>query len=511
MAVARGSQILLLGGAVSAQDTFPVTLIDLEREICIRPQCLGPAPPPQLVYATSSLVGDRIYIIGGKPSPTSDTIAVFSLDVSGADTFVWRAIPAAAGPSSCQPSPRYKHSASVVRDREIWIVGGKDFATFNNTIYSDVFKFDTVTRVWQRIQITNFPLRSIFNHTAVTIKDRIWVFGGHNGRESTDVLCSIRVEPPYQATLEPVPHGRAPERRACHAAISVGCKMYILGGRNGQKGDLGNMHELDTVSRTWRSANLSADDQRLLKRSSHTASLIGKTVWLVGGQSDVGSPSEAIVGVRIPITDELASSGPSALFPRDTMRQLVYAFNRNSREALEAIGNLQGLASGLVPAAEVVAKFIRTAENLDKNAIGEFLGEGDEFNIAVLRAFVHMLDFSDIGFDVALRFFLSFFRPPGEAQKIERLMDAFGEKYFHDNKSTIFHSPVSVSTLGYSMMMLNTDRHNPAVKQKMKHEAFIRNNRGMNGGQDFPREFLKALYYSIKSCPLQMGSSDLEF
>jgi Sec7-like guanine-nucleotide exchange factor len=43
-------------------------------------------------------------------------------------------------------------------------------------------------------------------------------------------------------------------------------------------------------------------------------------------------------------------------------------------------------------------------------------------------------------------------------------------------------------TLAFSLIMLNTDIHSPNVKNKMTKEQFIKNNKGMNAGEDFPKE-----------------------
>lgn len=45
--------------------------------------------------------------------------------------------------------------------------------------------------------------------------------------------------------------------------------------------------------------------------------------------------------------------------------------------------------------------------------------------------------------------------------------------------------------------MLNTDLHNPSIKKKMTKEQFISQNRGVNEGENFPREFLEDLYEVI--------------
>lgn len=44
-----------------------------------------------------------------------------------------------------------------------------------------------------------------------------------------------------------------------------------------------------------------------------------------------------------------------------------------------------------------------TTPNLNKKMIGEYLGEGDDFNIAVMHAFVEEMNFDGLGFVDALR------------------------------------------------------------------------------------------------------------
>ncbi len=57
-------------------------------------------------------------------------------------------------------------------------------------------------------------------------------------------------------------------------------------------------------------------------------------------------------------------------------------------------------------------------------------------------------------------------RLPGEAQKIDRLMEKFAERYLKCNPGS-FRSADVAYVLAYSVIMLNTDQHNPQVKKKM--------------------------------------------
>jgi Sec7-like guanine-nucleotide exchange factor len=69
-----------------------------------------------------------------------------------------------------------------------------------------------------------------------------------------------------------------------------------------------------------------------------------------------------------------------------------------------------------------------------------------------MHAFVDMIDLRNIGFVDALRVFLQAFRLPGEAQKIDRYMLKFAERYIEGNTQTPFanageHAPPASADL----------------------------------------------------------------
>ena len=69
---------------------------------------------------------------------------------------------------------------------------------------------------------------------------------------------------------------------------------------------------------------------------------------------------------------------------------------------------------------------------------------------------------------------MSGFRLPGEAQKIDRLMEKFAERYVNCNPEA-FKSADVAYVLAYSVILLNTDAHNPQVKNKMSKQARLAN------------------------------------
>jgi Sec7-like guanine-nucleotide exchange factor len=82
---------------------------------------------------------------------------------------------------------------------------------------------------------------------------------------------------------------------------------------------------------------------------------------------------------------------------------------------------------------EVIANFLLHTEGLDDAALGDYMGDGDETASKVLKCYVSTFRFHGLGFDDALRKFLSAFRLPGEAQKIERIMETFSAQFYDNN------------------------------------------------------------------------------
>ncbi|KAF0707583.1 hypothetical protein AaE_013541, partial [Aphanomyces astaci] len=105
--------------------------------------------------------------------------------------------------------------------------------------------------------------------------------------------------------------------------------------------------------------------------------------------------------------------------------------------------------------------------------------------------------------------YLSYFRLPGEAQKIDRMMEKFAERY-HWNNPGVFPSADVAFILSFSVIMLQTDLHNPSIPEdkKMSKEGFIRNNRGINNGDDLAADYLGpclcGIYDRIKSTPISL-------
>ncbi|MCO5583638.1 hypothetical protein L7F22_037551 [Adiantum nelumboides] len=174
------------------------------------------------------------------------------------------------------------------------------------------------------------------------------------------------------------------------------------------------------------------------------------------------------------------------------LQEGISLFNKKPRKGIDFLVK----ANKVGDSPEELCIFLKNTSGLDKGMIGDYLGENEELSLRVMHAYVDSFNFQGMEFDDAIRTLLLGFRLPGEAQKIDRIMEKFAERYCKCNPEA-FSSADTAYVLAYSVILLNTDAHNPQVKNKMSKAEFLRNNRGINDGKDIPEEFMTALYDRI--------------
>lgn len=82
-------------------------------------------------------------------------------------------------------------------------------------------------------------------------------------------------------------------------------------------------------------------------------------------------------------------------------------------------------------------------------------------------------DFKNKTIIEALRDFLWSFRLPGEAQKIDRMTECFAQRFCECNPK-VFVDAESCYLVSFAIIMLNTNLHNPSVKDKQTSDQFIK-------------------------------------
>ncbi|CAB1315732.1 unnamed protein product, partial [Coregonus sp. 'balchen'] len=121
------------------------------------------------------------------------------------------------------------------------------------------------------------------------------------------------------------------------------------------------------------------------------------------------------------------NSWDSPAFSNDIIRKRHYRIGLNLFNKKPEKGCQYLIDRGFVPDTPVgVAHFLLKRKGLSRQMIGEFLGNRQKkFNRDVLDCVVDDMDFSAMELDEALRKFQAQIRVQGEAQKVERLIEAY--------------------------------------------------------------------------------------
>lgn len=114
-------------------------------------------------------------------------------------------------------------------------------------------------------------------------------------------------------------------------------------------------------------------------------------------------------------------------------------------------------------------------KSFDHQRTAAWLGESGAEKDELRPAYMALFDWSDMNILVALRSLCYRITLKGEAQQVDRILDAFSRRWCECNPNHGFKSVDVVHTICYSILLLNTDLHLADIDQKMTRAQFIRN------------------------------------
>ncbi|KAG8969389.1 hypothetical protein FRC03_003080 [Tulasnella sp. 419] len=267
--------------------------------------------PPQLVGASTTVVGNKMYLFGGRL--VSARRMVSDLYVFNMDSFVWEKIEPT--PEEDIPGARYFHSADAWNNRLI-VFGGMGYTSANPDelcVLNDVRFFDLTSRKW----IPSTP---------------------------QDLDNTI---PPNTPSL-------VPRARYAHLSSITSDRLFIIGGQDMSNVWLDDIHVFDLVRGAWiqkreyprhcgtyRSVAVSALSRVRLPQEELTSTAGSAASGLLG------PPGSRFKGDNVPpaspsrvISDELIhlsySANPTLEYPNDILLYSNYNFTDVRRE-LEVI------------------------------------------------------------------------------------------------------------------------------------------------------------------------------
>lgn len=167
------------------------------------------------------------------------------------------------------------------------------------------------------------------------------------------------------------------------------------------------------------------------------------------------------------------------------------------------------LANGVRPDRKAwnLASRLFHLEGFRKSEVAAYLRKNNDFSRAVAEEYLSFFQFGGQSLDRALRNFLQALVLNGETQERERILYQFSRRFHYCNPG-VFPSVDCVHTLTCAIMLLNTDLHGQNIGKSMSCQEFINNLQGLQDGRDFPKELLKALYWSIRSEKLEWAMDE---
>lgn len=201
-------------------------------------------------------------------------------------------------------------------------------------------------------------------------------------------------------------------------------------------------------------------------------------------------------------------------------KAIALAHRKSLRKALDLL-----LESGHVsPSPGEFCNWIRDhIDAIDDSVVGDYLGEDGlepvspsgemapshrttTFMLQFRDTFIGAMSFAGMGFVPALRHMLTQggFRIPGEAQKIERILQSFAKCYYAANKDSLgdVEDADVVLVLAFATVMLNTDMYNKAIKKSRK--MTLAQFKGNMRGQGVSDAILHGIWNDISAEEIQM-------
>ncbi|KAL9455707.1 hypothetical protein AB3S75_005015 [Citrus x aurantiifolia] len=223
------------------------------------------SPSPRLGH-TSSLVGDHMFIIGGRADPLNILSDVWVFNMAKCK---WTLL-------ECSGSvfqPRHRHAAAVIGSK-IYVFGGLN----NDTIFSSLHVLDTDTLQWKELLINGEGPCARHSHAMLAYGSRLYMFGGYNGEKALGDLYTFDVHACLWKKEDIA--ARSPHARFSHTLFLYKNYLGLFGGcpvrQNYQELSL-----LDLQLHIWKHVKLNYVCKELFVRS--TASVVDDDLIMIGG------------------------------------------------------------------------------------------------------------------------------------------------------------------------------------------------------------------------------------
>lgn len=242
-------------------------------------------------------------------------------------------------------------------------------------------------------------------------------------------------------------------------------------------------------------------DRRSVGSSSDDGSFdvtFGGPVWME--DSSRLKRRSQIISNRMSSGGSGGSSASSGARPVRSARDAIVSFNvpkdRSAEKAVRHLREVGHIGDGMPE--DIAGFFLLNDGKLDPSKVADYLGGEKEEQKEALRQLLATRDFGGLPLDSALRRMIALIKLPGEAQKIDRIMTLFAERYMACNPSATLDHEDTACILAFSLVMLNVDAHNDNIPQrrKMTEPQYVNNVKGICKDGSSPDSAMLRGFYS---------------
>uniref|UniRef100_A0A2P2KSE3 Uncharacterized protein n=1 Tax=Rhizophora mucronata TaxID=61149 RepID=A0A2P2KSE3_RHIMU len=223
------------------------------------------APTSRLGH-TASLVGDFVFIIGGRADPVNILGDVWGLNTTNFESRLLECT------GSLFP-PRHRHAAAV-DGSNIYVFGGLN----NDTIFSSLHILSTESLQWKEVLIGGEQPCARHSHAMVVYRSKLFLFGGYNGEKALGDLYSFDIQTCDWKKEKPL--GRSPHARFSHSMFVYNNFIGVIGGCPVRKHSQ-ELALLDMQLNMWKHVMLDFIGRELFVRC--TANIVGDDLIMLGG------------------------------------------------------------------------------------------------------------------------------------------------------------------------------------------------------------------------------------
>eukprot|EP00026_Physarum_polycephalum_P007179 Phypoly_transcript_07236.p1 GENE.Phypoly_transcript_07236~~Phypoly_transcript_07236.p1 ORF type:complete len:476 (+),score=58.91 Phypoly_transcript_07236:50-1477(+) len=171
------------------------------------------------------------------------------------------------------PIGRHGHTMVSYKNK-LYMFGGHNGITATNELHI----YDLVKNMWVEGSTSGTAPSPRFSHSAAIVNGKLYIFGGSRLLETADDLHALDLE--TLIWTQPTTSGSAPGPRCAHSAFTSGSKMIIFGGMDsGSKMKYSNdVFTLDTTTLCWKREETSG--YSIPGKECRTSALVGHCIYV---------------------------------------------------------------------------------------------------------------------------------------------------------------------------------------------------------------------------------------